>query len=49
VVGRDVDIFKGRLDEVRIYKVALPAAWIAAEHANLAQSGAITVGARESR
>jgi hypothetical protein len=29
--------FKGLLDEVRIYTDALPAAWVAAEHANLAQ------------
>lgn len=29
--------FKGKLDEVRIYTSALPGAWVAAEHANLAQ------------
>lgn len=29
--------FKGVLDEVRLYTVALPAAWVAAEYANLAE------------
>ena len=40
--------FAGLVDEVRVYKTALSADWIAAEHANLASPGTfVTVGAEE--
>jgi hypothetical protein len=41
--------FEGTVDEVRVYKTALTADWIAAEHANLAQPGTfVTVGPEET-
>lgn len=41
--------FAGAVDEVRVYKTALSADWIAAEHANLAQPDTfVTVGAEET-
>ena len=40
---------EGHLDEVRIYKAALPAAWFATEHANLTNRVAfMTIGDQES-
>jgi hypothetical protein len=41
--------FKGTVDEVRLYKTALTADWIAAEHANLAQPATfVTAGPEET-
>jgi hypothetical protein len=40
--------FRGRLDEVRIYRGALTADWVAAEHANLTKQGFVAVGSEQT-
>jgi hypothetical protein len=48
-IGRPVNVFAGGIDEVRIYPTALSADWIAAEHANLALPGFVTIDPEETR
>ena len=39
--------FQGSIDDARIHDRVLPAAWIAAEYANLATPGFVTVGVQQ--
>lgn len=49
-LGRDTAFFRGVLDEVRIYKAALSASWIAAEYKNLAARGQfLSIGPAQTR
>lgn len=43
------DPFRGVIDEVRIYRQPLPAAWFATEHANLTDPTFLSVGGAETR
>jgi hypothetical protein len=48
-IGRGNDAaFRGRVDEARIYNVALSADWIAAEHANHTAETFLVIGAHET-
>jgi hypothetical protein len=44
-----LDRYLGEIDEVRIYRGALPTSWFETEHANLTDPAFLSFGAAESR